>query len=97
MSNVSNANYVHNQHYQRHQEDFKNEMQQEDVNIDKLSTYRQYVKMTLESGNKEASAWLMKFRKSTLAWRATIETLKSGDSSSGEKLFAAQVLSYKSV
>jgi hypothetical protein len=96
MSNTTNANYVHNQHYQRHQEDFKNELQQEDANIYKLSMYRQYVKMTLESGNKEASAWLMKFRKSTLAWRAAIETLKSGDSSSGEKLFAAQVLSYKS-
>ena len=38
----------------------------------------------------------MKFRKSTLAWRAAIETLKSSDASIGAKLFAAQVLSYKS-
>ena len=59
---------IHNQHYQRHQEDFKNELQQEDANVYKLSMYHQYVKMTLESGNKEASTWLMKFRKTTLAF-----------------------------
>ena len=96
MDPNKDPNYVHNQHYIKHQEQFQNQMQNQDNNVYELKKYHHYVKLTLESGNKEASTWIMKFRKSTLAWRAAIETLKSGDSSSGEKLFAAQVLSYKS-
>ena len=53
-------------------------------NLQELEKYKHSVRLTLESGNKDASAWLMKFRKS-FVWRAAIETLNSNDASTGAK------------
>ena len=63
-------------------------------NVYELKKYHHCIKLTLESGNK--AFYRYKNLKVNACLEAAIETMKSSDSSSGEKLFAAQVLSYKS-